>query len=60
MVACAQAHVAQARDCIVTTVWLQPGRLYIGRRNASDFADRRVMRGLVSNFLHYTVSGSQS
>jgi hypothetical protein len=38
----------------------EPGRLYIGRRNASDFADRRVMRGLVSNFLHYQVSGSQS
>jgi hypothetical protein len=38
----------------------KPGRLYIGRRNASDFADRRVMRGLVSNFLHYAVSGSQS
>jgi hypothetical protein len=33
---------------------------YIWWRNASDFADRRVVRGLVSKFMHYMVSGSQS
>ena len=55
---CQKLHESMRK--IAQSDWSRVGRLYIGRRNASDFADRRVMRGLVSNFRHYTVSGSQS